>query len=441
MVITSLVACLSFSLVGSKGLKPISVDADGRGFVTSEGKPFFWLGDTAWTMLTRLTIPEVEEYLADRKKKGFSVIQLVLVPWDARRNGNLTGQKPYLGDDMAKPNPLYFDHVEKVLDLVERRGFYAAVVPFWLAGLPEPAADEMAQYRAYGRYLGSRFGKRPLIWLLGADRWPNGWAAVIRTFAQGLEASSGRSDLLLTHHPAGGQSSSRFFHDDGWLDFNMLQSGHNADLLAYRLTETDYAKQPTKPVLDGEAAYENITNALVPYGPGVRVINDYDVRRQAYQSVFSGAAGHTYGACEVYEFHKEGSGRAHWTIGIHWREALKLPGSTQMGYLRRLIEGRGPSKRVPDNSLLVSPNPDNPNEHMAVIRDKDHRWVMVYTPTAATFRLNTRKLLKPAVSGSWFDPRKGMSLRSFNVEVGEDVEFVPPQGGQRVDWVLVLKSR
>jgi hypothetical protein len=425
----------------SGGLAPLRITSDRRGFETVQGKPFFWLGDTGWTMTTRLTMEEIDEYLSDRKKKGFNVIQLILVPWDARTNGNLAGEKPYIDNDMAKPNPRYFDHVEKILDKIERRGFYPAVVPFWLAGLPEPEPVEVPRHEAYAKYLGKRFGHRPLIWLLGADRWPNGWADVIRAFAAQLEKSSNRSDLLLTHHPAGGQSSSRFFHAESWMDFNMLQSGHNADLPAYRLTQGDYAKTPVKPVLDGEAAYENITNALVQYAPGVRVINDYDVRRQAYQSVFHGAAGHTYGACEVYEFHHEKAGKARWTVGIHWREALQLPGAAQMGHLRRLIESRRPSTRVPDLSLIVSPNSEDPNLHLAALRDEKFQWAMVYTPNGSEFRVDSSRLKGNRVVGRWFDPRTGRFGRPFPVASTSSAPFTPPAKPESRDWVLLLEGK
>ncbi|HBL77295.1 MAG: hypothetical protein A2W90_22005 [Bacteroidetes bacterium GWF2_42_66] len=45
---------------------------------TQEGKPFFYLGDTAWELFTRLTKPEVETYFQVRKEQGFNVIMAIL---------------------------------------------------------------------------------------------------------------------------------------------------------------------------------------------------------------------------------------------------------------------------------------------------------------------------------------------------------------------------
>ena len=58
---------------------PIQVAADRRHFEHSDKTPFFWLGDTWWMGLCqRLHWPDdFQQLAADRKAKGFSVIQIV----------------------------------------------------------------------------------------------------------------------------------------------------------------------------------------------------------------------------------------------------------------------------------------------------------------------------------------------------------------------------
>lgn len=63
----------------------------GRFLVTEDGKPFFYLGDTAWELFHRLTREEAVLYLEDRASKGFTVIQAVIL---AEFNG-LTEPNPY----------------------------------------------------------------------------------------------------------------------------------------------------------------------------------------------------------------------------------------------------------------------------------------------------------------------------------------------------------
>jgi len=54
----------------------------------------------------------------------------------------------------------------------------------------------------------------------GDQRAPDGTEVGLK------EGDGGRH--LITYHPMGGHSSSEWLHDEPWLDFNMLRSGHSA---------------------------------------------------------------------------------------------------------------------------------------------------------------------------------------------------------------------
>jgi hypothetical protein len=59
----------------SNGLLKVS---DNKRFLVHEnGKPFYWLGDTAWELFHRLNREEADRYLKNRAEKGFTVIQAV----------------------------------------------------------------------------------------------------------------------------------------------------------------------------------------------------------------------------------------------------------------------------------------------------------------------------------------------------------------------------
>ena len=96
----------------------------------------------------------------------------------------------------------------------------------------------------------------------------------------------------MTYHPRGGNTSSTWFHDAPWLDFNGGQIGWKGSTLLKTL-DADYARKPPKPVINIEPWYEQCTWKTPP-------VDDWEVRLQAYQSVFAGACGHTYGHYEIY---------------------------------------------------------------------------------------------------------------------------------------------
>ena len=65
---------------GAQGTAPrLKVSENRRFLVTTEGKPFFWLGDTAWELFNRLDRDAAARYLDNRKKLGFTVIQAVAI--------------------------------------------------------------------------------------------------------------------------------------------------------------------------------------------------------------------------------------------------------------------------------------------------------------------------------------------------------------------------
>src|SRR5438552_925287 len=64
---------------GNKPLSPLKISPNGRYFMTADGQPFFWLGDTGWLLFSKLTRENAIKYLDDRKQKGFNVIQVMVL--------------------------------------------------------------------------------------------------------------------------------------------------------------------------------------------------------------------------------------------------------------------------------------------------------------------------------------------------------------------------
>src|SRR4051794_39741956 len=78
----------------------LKVSDNKRFLVTTDGRPFFYLGDTAWELFHRLNREEADRYLTDRARKGFTVIQaVVLAELDGLHTPNPYGQTPLKGDD------------------------------------------------------------------------------------------------------------------------------------------------------------------------------------------------------------------------------------------------------------------------------------------------------------------------------------------------------
>src|SRR4051812_12855332 len=86
--------------VRQTALQRIRVSTNKRFLVYEDGKPFFYLGDTAWELFHRLSLEEAATYMDDRKSKGFTVIQAcVLAEFDGLHTPNAYQHTPLENDD------------------------------------------------------------------------------------------------------------------------------------------------------------------------------------------------------------------------------------------------------------------------------------------------------------------------------------------------------
>ena len=108
-----------------------------------------------------------------------------------------------------------------------------------------------------------RYRDARIIWILGGDRVieTDAQREVIRAIAEGLRAGDDGAHLI-SYHPSGGKHSADLVHDEPWLDFNTIQSGHGEKNIAnYHMLALDYSRAPAKPCTSPDAA--NAAEGLV----------------------------------------------------------------------------------------------------------------------------------------------------------------------------------
>jgi hypothetical protein len=443
------------ALLATAAPPQLRISENKRFIVTTDGKPFFYLGDTAWELFHRLNREEAAQYLADRAAKGFTVIQAVaLAELDGHADPNPYNHLPLIELDPAKPAVLdgpdndYWDHVDYVVNKAEALGLFIGFLPTWGRYWHDPVKDGRPLFTAanaavYGEWLGKRYRDKPLIWILGGDRGVENddQRAVIREMARGLRTGDGGRHLI-TFHPPGGGGSAQWFHDEDWLDFNMRQNGHVAEFTGrYDKTRADYDRAPVKPVLDGEPVYEDHPVSFKPQELGHSIAAD--VRRPLYWDLFSGACGHTYGHHSVWQMFDPKRGKPINNPLMSWSEAIHQPGAAQMQFARRLLESRPFLTRVPDDLIIARGSvptsvPGTGRYHFAATRDETGSYAMVYAPVGRKFSVRMDKVSGAQARAWWFNPRDG-SARQIGAFPTQGVrEFAPPDHGEMLDWVLVL---
>ncbi|HQU83635.1 MAG TPA: glycoside hydrolase family 140 protein [Pyrinomonadaceae bacterium] len=429
----------------------LKVSPNGRFLQHENGTPFFWQGDTAWLLVQKLNREQIENYFADRKKKGFNVVQCIVLQFYEHKTPY--GDAPFIGADMTKeystpgnnPNNAeqydFWDHLDFAVETAAKNDIYLAVTPLWGAFVKRNPvkADDV---KIFAANLANRLkDKKNIIWLNGGsgqgDIKPEVWDAI------GTTVKRIAPNQLMTFHTFGRTQSSTWYHNASWLDFNMFTSGHRRydqddtprkwgeDNWRYVLD--DLAKSPRKPTIDGEPSYEALPQGIHDHSQPIW--QPEDVRRYAYWSVFAGAFGHVYGHHSIRQVYAKG-GQPEGGAKMTMEEAYNAPGGSQMQHLKRLILSRPYFDRINDQSV-ISGNDGEKYEKILVTRGKDY--LFAYNYTGRDFSLKMGAISGKKLNGWWFDPRTGEAKKLGNFANQGVVSFNPPgETKNGNDWVLVL---
>lgn len=310
---------------------PVRVANDRRHFEHGDGTPFFWLGDTWWKNLCkRMTWEGFQELTADRKAKGFSVVQIVCGPYPDEPTFEPTweneGGKPYENRDFTRLNPAYFEFADRRIEHLVSSGIVPAIVGGWgrgdCDGLKLAGIEGM---KRHWRNLIAHYAAYPTIWIIGGESGGPQWTEVARHVRH-----TDPFARPATIHPFDSGRSS--VTDESVIDFDMLQTGHGdwtAALGAIPKLVAARARKPAMPALIGEYCYEGHMQTAFQ-----------DVQRYVFwASMLSGSAGLTYGAAGVWHAGVEGNpGVANVYDWTTWKEGMNYPGSTQLGIGKKLLE-------------------------------------------------------------------------------------------------------
>jgi len=312
-------------------------------FEHADGTPFFWLGDTWWKNLCkRMTWEGFKELTADRKAKGFSVVQIVCGPYPDENffapSLENEGGQPYLTKDLSVVNPKYFDYADRRFKHLVDSGIVPAIVGAWGRGdCNSMEAFGPVSLKRHWRYLIARYGAYPVMWILAGEiadetKWGIGPWAEVAKYVREIDPYK----HPLTCHTGQGRRGAE--GDVCLIDYDMVGGNHDERQAVANGTlailTSACAKQPAMPVLCGETCYEG----HMQQGFG-------DVQRRIFWSyMLSGAGGHTYGAAGVWHAGVEGD-HGNWGAWNRqpydwttWKEGMNYSGSIQLGLGKKLLE-------------------------------------------------------------------------------------------------------
>ena len=419
-----------------------------RHLETTDGQPFFWLGDTWWMGLsTRLNWPQgFKDLTADRVAKGYNVVQIIAGPypdmdaWDER--GKNEAGYPF-AEGFERINPEYYDHADLKIGHLVQNGIAPCIVGMWGYYLPVIGVEKI---KRYWRYIVARYGAYPVTWCIAGEATmadylsenreeeaaiqKTGWTDVARYVREVDEF-----DNPITIHPT--QYGREQVEDPSVLDFEMLQTGHGGYDSIVNTVEsvlTGHKTEPTMPTFVSEVCYEGILGR-----------SDQNVQRMCFwMSVLSGAMGFTYGANGIWQmstkerpYGPSPHGRC-WG-NTPWQEASQLPGSRQVGLGRALLENLPWHEFELHNEWTTEPW-DGENHDRCIAAGIPGKVRVIYKPSCWNPPTVTKLDDGSSYTAYYYDPVTGEEIPIGAVEADDDGTWTPPFPPEVHDWVLVLQA-
>lgn len=494
---------------------------------------FQWMGDTSWGGAHLATAAAWSSYTLNRKNKNHTVIQMSAPLSGNGAPTNASGARPFfnpaggtacnsgvLPRAACLPNKAFWDAWDVNINNVNANGMLAVVIGLYKRMTETGTWPLIEDSRGYARFVSARVAGNYTALSPGFDELPGrfqtldsgceindpntvnqacrarqvGFAIKEAVILQNtIDAPSPRTGTpltaLATHHIGGGCSDgfegtdqclsdlwlSRF-QTEGWLDFQLIQSGQGLNCAAGWSQErclTNRASQrvlrlynnPTvKPVVNGEAIYDqtgyqakNVNCAQGIYGTLNANYDAHRGRQAAFNTLLSGGTGFTHGIAGTWD----------WSGGVTCRtvnEGTNRQSSVQMGKIRQLFSTLRWYRLVPDCQLWGQACSDVKNADQTTLledrrrmyaRDSNGAFAVAFlpdnlgvTPFDGSLRLDLNDLVgfTPAApwKTEWYNPRRSsgnggpcVCTATATLISGTTYQFNRPYAA---DWGLVIRN-
>ncbi len=411
--------------------------------IDENGKPFFWLADTAWNLWCKGTPEEWDEYLAHRKAQGFNTIQFVAGWWRGSMNP-IHGRPFDLDGDKLVFNESAWKSLDLLFEKIREAGLVASPIMLWaLTDIDPGQVLSEEQCIEVARKQLERWNAPNVVWMLGGDGNYTSPEAEARWKRIGRAVFDERDDVLATLHPCGVTWVGDAFADEPWYRIATIQSGHGSvdDDLRF-LVDGEYARAHERlkmPFLNLEPNYEDARSYIER-----KHLTAYHVRRASYWSLLvAPPAGITYGIGSIWMWAREAGEIAEnhdesW-VGKPWREELDAPGAQSMSVLRAFFEELPWTRLRPAQELLVrQPGREDLEAWQCVAATPEGDCLVAYTPKKVSLRIDASKM-KPGLTLYSVDPVSGEWSEHGKLDTHGEIEINAT--GRDDDALLVAISK
>ena len=245
----------------------LQVSSDRHYLTYSDGKPFFWLGDTWWLCpgdqvpidtSTRPDCPSMFKALIDkRRQQGFTVVHMAFLGkgWTPRLDALIASRR--------RPgwNVDFWPAVDRYFDYANDAGLVPVVGMTW-----QIERHSLEDWKFIWRYFVARYGAHCVTWLVCGEYnldQPGQAERIARVLALGAFIKEcDPYKRAMTVHPWWHGGDRHQAWNEPWYDFIMLQGGHPGHGSVPPASIYRDAWAHGKPVIEGECNYEGIYGGL-----------------------------------------------------------------------------------------------------------------------------------------------------------------------------------
>ena len=418
----------------------VKTEPGARYMMYADGTPFFYLGDTHWSMPGEPFDTMFKTVVDTRVEQGFTVYQSE--PLGLGHSDNGPGYN--LRDGLTEADLAGFADLDRRFDYIADAGLVHANAQLFFANeLAEHNYGE-AYLRQLGRYWAARYCAYPVLWTTAQESDDDFYA--VYTPADNpwkiVAAAIGECDAY--HHPLSAHQENTGSTRAGNSEFKKL-AAHSwfAAQWSPALNRSPDFSVPKdywdngggKPAINYEGRYENLWT------------KNFGARAQGWISYLNGMYGYGYGAIDIWLYESSydidtTSNDGVDTItpadkAVPWTESLYFETTGQLGHMREFFEGMEWWELTPrfDSWRWFIPFPFL-TRYSVASRGSEAYVAYFYNPTRVTGLL--RGLEDAAYEAAWFNPRTGESAPAGSVKPFLGMAVVPckPDGG---DWVYTLR--
>ncbi|WP_135550333.1 apiosidase-like domain-containing protein [Paenibacillus cymbidii] len=394
-----------------------------RYFSYQDGTPFFYLGDTHWTMPAEdyysSNVDGIDsqfKYAVDhRVSQGFTVYQSEpLTPKVILNLSNGVQQA-----DIAR-----FQEIDKKFQYIADAGLlHANAALVFTSGLNVTDANTLEKL---GRFWQARYGAYPVLWTIAQESDPNFYGAIDPSYWQTIAKAIHDSDAYQHPLTAHMENMSALATTWGDKEYHSWFAAQPVDLLK-SLFESFWNYSTSKPYISYETRYE---------------FNDEptdDARTSPYKAFQNGSFGFGYGAQGVWANNQSPDNWFHYGPYYRWFDGLNAPAGSQMTYFKNFYSSLQWWKLTP--SFTDTTNADftqNNKSYLAVEGNKTYVAYFADTQNRATGTIT--QMANTVYKAQWYNTRTGEYTLISNQVIPVNGQWVIPERPDKNDWVLLVTS-